>query len=127
FNAGRASAPARCRRFCCRGCRPAGRKRRRKEVAPQPQRFWWCYNPRAMSFARRLFAILLVLAAANASAHAQEKANPPAEQKQKPAAPKRYFAYIGTYTEKTKSKGIYTFRFEDATGRLSSLGVIAET
>jgi len=80
-----------------------------------------------MSFARRLFAILFALAAANASAHAQEKANPPAEQKQKPAAPKRYFAYIGTYTEKTKSKGIYAFRFDDTSGKLSTLGAVAET
>jgi len=80
-----------------------------------------------MSFARRLVAILLVLAAAGFSAHAQEKANLPAEQKQKPAAPRRYLAYVGTYTEKTKSKGIYAFRFEDTSGKLSPLGVVAET
>ncbi len=82
-------------------------------------------SPKAL--ARRLFAILLVFAAANASTHAQEKAEPAAEQKQKPPALKRYLAFIGTYTEKTKSKGIYAFRFEDRSGKLSSLGVVAET
>jgi 6-phosphogluconolactonase len=72
-----------------------------------------------MSFARRLFAALLVVAAATFSAPAQEKGKPP--------APKRYLAYIGTYTEKTKSKGIYSFRFDDTSGKLSLVGVAAET
>jgi 6-phosphogluconolactonase len=72
-----------------------------------------------MSFARRLFAALLFLVAATLSAPAQEKTKPP--------APKRYFAYIGTYTEKTKSKGIYAFRFDDASGKLNLIGVVAET
>jgi 6-phosphogluconolactonase len=72
-----------------------------------------------MSFARRLFTVLLALAAASFSAYAQ--------QKEKPPAPKRYLAYIGTYTEKTKSKGIYAFRFEDTSGKLSPIGVAAET
>lgn len=72
-----------------------------------------------MSFARRLFAVLLVVVAATLSAPTQEKAKPP--------APKRYFAYIGTYTEKTKSKGIYAFRFDDTSGKLSFIGVAAET
>lgn len=71
-----------------------------------------------MRFARQLFAILLVFAGATFSA-AQERAKPP--------APKRYFAYIGTYTEKTKSKGIYAFRFDDASGKLSPIGAVAET
>ncbi len=72
-----------------------------------------------MSFARRQFTALLVVAAAALSASAQEKTKPP--------APKRYLAYIGTYTEKTKSKGIYAFRFDDTSGKLSSIGVAAET
>lgn len=37
-----------------------------------------------------------------------------------------YLVYIGTYTEKT-SKGIYVYRFNPATGRLTSLGLAAET
>lgn len=72
-----------------------------------------------MSFARRLFAVLLAVAAVTFSALAQEKGKPP--------APKRYFAYIGTYTEKTKSKGIYAFRFDDTSGKLSPIGAVAET
>ena len=35
--------------------------------------------------------------------------------------------YIGTYTEKTASKGIYAFRFDDATGALTPVGLVAET
>jgi 6-phosphogluconolactonase len=34
--------------------------------------------------------------------------------------------YVGTYTE-TKSKGIYAYRFNPATGQLSSLGLAAES
>jgi 6-phosphogluconolactonase len=72
-----------------------------------------------MRFARRLSAVLLVFGALSFSAPAQEKAKPP--------APKRYLAYVGTYTEKTKSKGIYALRFEDTSGKLSLVGVAAET
>ena len=35
--------------------------------------------------------------------------------------------YIGTYTEKTASKGIYAFRFDDSTGALTPVGLVAET
>lgn len=72
-----------------------------------------------MSSARRLFAVLLVVAAVTFYTPAQEKGKPP--------APKRYLAYVGTYTEKTKSKGIYAFRFDDTSGKLSPIGVVAET
>jgi len=72
-----------------------------------------------MRFAQRLFAVLLLFTAATFSAPGQEKAKPP--------APKRYLGYIGTYTEKTKSKGIYSFRFEDPSGKMSIVGVAAET
>ncbi|MBZ5594582.1 MAG: lactonase family protein [Acidobacteriia bacterium] len=42
------------------------------------------------------------------------------------ATPKgEYIAYIGTYTEKN-SKGIYAFRFDAATGKLTPLGLAAE-
>ena len=37
-----------------------------------------------------------------------------------------YIVYIGTYTGQ-KSKGIYAYRFDGATGRLVSLGLVAET
>ena len=34
--------------------------------------------------------------------------------------------YIGTYTGET-SKGIYAFRFDDSTGQLTPIGLVAET
>jgi len=37
-----------------------------------------------------------------------------------------FFVYMGTYTG-PKSKGIYAYRFDAATGRLTSLGSVAET
>lgn len=73
-----------------------------------------------MRFARQLFAVLLAVATATFSAPAQQKGKP------KPPAPRRYLGYIGTYTEKTKSKGIYAFRMEDTSGKLSLIGVAAE-
>jgi 6-phosphogluconolactonase len=48
------------------------------------------------------------------SAHAQA----PAQQ---------YLAYFGTYTNNTGSKGIYAYRFEPTSGRLTALGAVAET
>ncbi len=73
-----------------------------------------------MKITRRLFAFLLVLAAPVfllPSVWAQEKSE----------APRKYLAYIGTYTTKTQSKGIYAYRFDGATGKLSAMGVAAES
>jgi 6-phosphogluconolactonase len=39
---------------------------------------------------------------------------------------KQFIVYVGTYTG-AKSKGIYAFRFDTATGRLTPLGLAAET
>jgi 6-phosphogluconolactonase len=39
---------------------------------------------------------------------------------------KNYFAYLGTYTTKTDSKGIYAYRFDAATGKLTVGPVAAE-
>jgi 6-phosphogluconolactonase len=49
-----------------------------------------------------------------------------------PQAPKAarggdYLVYVGTYTRKDASKGIYAFRFQPSNGKLTSLGVAAET
>jgi 6-phosphogluconolactonase len=46
-----------------------------------------------------------------------------------PAAHKgKYLVYVGTYTEKgSKSKGIYAYRYDAATGQIASLGLAAET
>ncbi len=51
---------------------------------------------------------------------------PCARGAKKAAAKGEYFVYIGTYTGQ-KSKGIYAYRFDAATGRLTSLGLVAET
>jgi 6-phosphogluconolactonase len=39
----------------------------------------------------------------------------------------QYIAYVGTYTAKTASKGIYAFRYDANSGILTPLGVAAET
>jgi 6-phosphogluconolactonase len=43
------------------------------------------------------------------------------------APQKQYLAYIGTYTTKTSSKGIYAYRFDAASGKLSAIGLAAES
>jgi 6-phosphogluconolactonase len=73
-----------------------------------------------MKITRRILALLLVLAAPLilfSSAETTEKA----------AAKSQYLAYVGTYTTKTNSKGIYVYRFDAASGKLSTLEVAAET
>jgi 6-phosphogluconolactonase len=53
---------------------------------------------------------------------------PYAQGAQKASAKGEYLVYIGTYTEpKTKSQGIYAYRFKAATGQLTSLGLAAKT
>jgi 6-phosphogluconolactonase len=49
------------------------------------------------------------------------------KNKQPPLAQKDFFAFVGTYTAKTQSKGIYAFRYDARTGKLTALGVAAET
>src|SRR6266581_8959087 len=40
----------------------------------------------------------------------------------------KYLFYVGTYTEEgSKSKGIYAYRFDAATGQSTPLGLAAET
>ncbi len=45
---------------------------------------------------------------------------------EKARAKGEFFVYVGTYTGQ-KSKGIYAYRFDAATGKLISLGLVAET
>jgi 6-phosphogluconolactonase len=61
-----------------------------------------------------LIAAPLLLLAASAAA-----------QKHIPNKP--YLVYVGTYTNKTASKGIYVYNFDPGTGKLTSLGVAAES
>ena len=46
-------------------------------------------------------------------------------QKRTPNKP--YLVYVGTYTNKSASKGIYVYNFDPGTGKLTSLGVAAES
>jgi len=39
----------------------------------------------------------------------------------------KFLVFLGTYTNKTHSKGIYAFEFDSATGKLTAKGVAAET
>src|SRR5215467_15204699 len=49
------------------------------------------------------------------------------DKKQQKPQPKDFFAFAGTYTTKTQSKGIYAFRYDATSGKLTALGVAAET
>ena len=46
---------------------------------------------------------------------------------QKPASKTHYLALVGTYTNRTASKGIYAFDFDSASGKLTFQGIAAET
>src|SRR5262244_2495210 len=48
------------------------------------------------------------------------------DKKPKPAK-KDFFAFVGTYTTKTESKGIYSFRYDAAAGKASALRLVVET
>jgi 6-phosphogluconolactonase len=43
------------------------------------------------------------------------------------AAKGEYIAYVGTYTRPNKSKGIYAWRFQPGTGKLTAIGLVGET
>jgi len=70
-------------------------------------------TPQASAF----LVLLLAVAAAPLSAQTAEKS----------AAKKNYLVFAGTYTTKTASKGIYAFRYDAHSGRLTPIGVAAET
>jgi 6-phosphogluconolactonase len=73
-----------------------------------------------MKITRRLFAFLLFFAA---PLLLLSRTQTP----EKPAAKGQYIAYVGTYTAKTNSKGIYAYRFDSDKGQLTPIGVAAET
>ena len=43
------------------------------------------------------------------------------------SSPKAYRVYVGNYTTKTSSKGIYEFQFDPATGKMSALELAGES
>ena len=73
-----------------------------------------------MKIARRICVLLSVLCVPLLLLSSTTK-------KPKAAAKTQYLAYVGTYTTKTNSKGIYAYRYDAATGNFSSLGVAAES
>src|SRR6267378_4118725 len=72
-----------------------------------------------MEITRRVFAFLLVLCAPLVLFSS-------AESPRKSAA-KGYLVYVGTYTTKTQSKGIYAFQFDAATGKMTAPELAAES
>jgi 6-phosphogluconolactonase len=73
-----------------------------------------------MKLYRRLFMKSLLLAAL-----LLPFCSTAAAQKRTPNKP--YLVYVGTYTNKTESKGIYAYLFDPGIGKLSPLGVAAES
>jgi 6-phosphogluconolactonase len=51
----------------------------------------------------------------------------PSTAAENPPTHKKYFVYVGTYTAKTQSKGIYLFEFSSDTGKFTSKGLVAAT
>ena len=85
--------------------------------APFPFRAALHYSP--MKMMRRIFAILLLI-------------TPPAyllagRSAAKPGAARKYLVFVGTYTAKSQSKGIYAYEFDANSGKLAPKGVAAET
>ncbi len=73
-----------------------------------------------MKLTRRRFAILAIYAVPLLLF-----ANTASPQRRTPNKP--YLVYVGTYTNKTESKGIYAYLFDPGVGKLSPLGVAAES
>src|ERR1700676_1569479 len=72
-----------------------------------------------MKMTRRFFASLLIIVAPLLLSVARTSGDN--------SRSSQYFAFIGTYTSKTDSKGIYSFHFDSNTGRVSSLALAATT
>jgi 6-phosphogluconolactonase len=83
---------------------------------PSPMRF---YND--MKISRNILYTFTLLGLALSAAFG-------APAKPAPANSNQYILYIGTYTEEgSKSKGIYAYRYDGATGQTTALGLAAET
>jgi 6-phosphogluconolactonase len=77
-----------------------------------------CYNSRPMKISRRAFGLSLIFIAAAISFS-------PAAWPQ--AGGPSFLVYVGTYTTKQTSKGIYAYRFDASSGKLTSIGLATET
>src|SRR3984957_3560055 len=72
-----------------------------------------------MKMTRRFFAALLITVAPLLLSGARLSGGNP--------KPLQYFAFVGTYTSKTDSKGIYSFHFDSGNGQLTAMAVAATT
>ena len=72
-----------------------------------------------MKITRRLFAFLALTASLAVLALAGAAS--------RPAASHSYLAFVGTYTNKTDSKGIYAYEFDAETGKLTAKGLAVAT
>jgi 6-phosphogluconolactonase len=78
-----------------------------------------CVSINRMNISCHFFRLVLLLVALSSSMTVIASATP---------AKGKYLFYVGTYTEDgSKSKGIYAYRFDAATGQVTSLGLAAET
>lgn len=77
------------------------------------------YTTSPMKTTRRAFAFLVISAMVAALLSAQTA--------DKPGAKKNYLVFVGTYTTKTASKGVYAFGYDANSGKLTPTGVAAET
>jgi 6-phosphogluconolactonase len=78
-----------------------------------------CATLLGMKIIWRLFAVLVFSTMIVAPTFISSAPNP--------AGDSRHLAFVGTYTGKTGSKGIYAFDFDSSTGTLTLKGVAAET
>lgn len=72
-----------------------------------------------MRITRRVFALILLVAPLVFSVSGGSP--------DKSAAKGKYLVYVGTYTTKTESKGIYSFQFDAATGKMTAPQLAAES
>src|SRR5208337_5526792 len=72
-----------------------------------------------MKITRRLFAFLAITVSLAVLALAGAAG--------RPAASHNYLVLVGTYTNKTDSKGIYAYEFDAETGKLTAKGLAVET
>jgi 6-phosphogluconolactonase len=70
-----------------------------------------------MKITRRILAVVAILCAPMLLVSAPRT----------PDTNEKFVAYVGTYTTKTDSKGIYVFEFDAATGKMSAAQVAAES
>jgi 6-phosphogluconolactonase len=73
-----------------------------------------------MKMTRRMLVLLALLVVPLLPSAGQDKPG-------RSTTPRNYFAYLGTYTTKTDSKGIYAYRFDAATGKLTVGELAAES